>query len=307
MPDTLLCDISEHQATPLDDSYPYRAIIIRSNDGTYRDKRFRQNYAWCVDALNRGKLDFFGVYFVYWPNWQAGEATFWSQVGGELDPRAFVMIDMESWAVGGVPKISGDQSAGANALRESLIAKLGGNRKRVIAYGNQGDLDSLWPDRGDALVNVANYIRLPNVPNMLLHQFTSSASVPPFPGRVDLNTANGHDVPSLMNALGLDTDALEAQGDGQPIDSAADLGGGITQEETEMKLIGATDGFEQVVAGGVYAFTGFTCEYIGDPGILDALVLSHGEPVSMIGADVFRHIQQADANKAALLTGLAVQ
>jgi len=61
--DTLYADVSEWQR-PVDDSYPYRVIAIRSNDGTYQDKNWASNYAWCKRRCDENALVFFIVYFV---------------------------------------------------------------------------------------------------------------------------------------------------------------------------------------------------------------------------------------------------
>ena len=67
--DTLYADVSEWQR-PVDDSYPYRVIAIRSNDGTYRDRNWASNYAWCKSRCDENALVFFIVYFVWRKNWQ---------------------------------------------------------------------------------------------------------------------------------------------------------------------------------------------------------------------------------------------
>ena len=52
MADTLYADVSEWQVG-VNDSYPYPVLCIRSNDGTYRDRRWVNNYGW---GLRNAKL-----------------------------------------------------------------------------------------------------------------------------------------------------------------------------------------------------------------------------------------------------------
>ncbi len=140
MADTLYADVSEWQVS-VNDTYPYPVLCIRSNDGTYRDRRWVNNYSWCLSNTDSGRLTFFIVYFVWRPNWRETVETFKSQVRAP-HPRMAVMLDVESW--GG--QISGDQSAGINAAYDEVGAYVGSTAK-VIGYGNIGDLNSLWPTK----------------------------------------------------------------------------------------------------------------------------------------------------------------
>lgn len=196
MTDTLFADVSEFQ-TYVSDAYPYEIFSFRSNDGTYRDKKFFHNYAWAKSAADRGKIDAFLVYLVWEPNWQQTIQTFFSMVGTP-HPKMVVMIDVESW--GG--RISGNQSAGINAAREAIIKWLGGNRDRVIGYGNQGDLNSLWPTRGDAHVVLAAYGSNPGFSGKIAHQFADNFNTAPF-GPCDINSADGVTPEQFAGILGL--------------------------------------------------------------------------------------------------------
>lgn len=202
--DTLYCDVSEWQV-PCDDSYPHPVICIRSNDGTYRDKKWAGNYDWCRRKTDEGRLTFFQVYFVWRPNWQDAVATLKSQVG-QPHPKMAIMLDVESW--GG--EITGNQSGGINAAFEDLCAWLG-DRRRVIGYGNQGDLDSLWPQRPEGVrLVVAKYSTTrPNYPGQIAHQYTDGQgygsgpqSSPPF-GNCDHNFAYGLDPVQFAAELGI--------------------------------------------------------------------------------------------------------
>lgn len=196
MSDTLWCDISQFQV-PVDDSYPYRWLSFRSNDGNYHDPNFTANLAWCLAAITAGKLDGFIAYVVYDPN-EDWVGTLINMVS-DPHPLMAVMIDVESW--GG--RISGDHSDSINAGRARLTQWLG-TPARVIGYGNMGDLNEIWPNRGDAQVVLAAYDWNPDFPGKIAHQFTSSGNVPPFGSPVDVNSADGYDSAALQHALGLD-------------------------------------------------------------------------------------------------------
>ncbi|MBI3691900.1 MAG: hypothetical protein HY239_14945, partial [Mycolicibacterium aromaticivorans] len=51
MADTLYADVSEWQVG-VNDTYPYPVLCIRSNDGTYRDRRWVNNYGWCLSNVD---------------------------------------------------------------------------------------------------------------------------------------------------------------------------------------------------------------------------------------------------------------
>ena len=55
MADTLYADISEWQVG-VNDTYPYPVLCIRSNDGDYRDRRWVNNYGWCLRNVDSGRL-----------------------------------------------------------------------------------------------------------------------------------------------------------------------------------------------------------------------------------------------------------
>jgi peptidoglycan hydrolase-like protein with peptidoglycan-binding domain len=199
--DTIWSDVSEWQC-PVNDSYPYPVLAIRSNDGTYRDKDFTSNHAWARSALDAGRLKALLIYLVYRPNWSDELNTLESEVGSP-HPRCAVMIDVESW--GG--QIRGDQSAGINNLYQGIGGWLGDCR-RVIGYGNVGDLNGLWPHKPPGIrLIIAAYGSNPDYPGKLGHQFTDGQTadhlfVPPF-GFADVNSADGYDVDAFCAAIGL--------------------------------------------------------------------------------------------------------
>lgn len=196
MADTLFADVSYYQPV-VNDTYPYKFLSFRSNDGTFRDPNFAKNLAWAKASCATGRLEGFIVYFVWRTNWQQTIATLKSMVGTP-HPQMAVMLDVESWS----GKLTGNQSVGINAAREDLIKWLGGNRKRVIGYGNYGDLTGLWAQRGDAKIILANYSSNPAFPNKIAHQFSSTFYVPPF-GKCDINSADGYSPEQFAIALGI--------------------------------------------------------------------------------------------------------
>ena len=113
------------------------------------------------------------------------------------------MIDVESW--GG--QIRGDQSGGINSLYAGTGGWLG-DARRVIGYGNIGDLNGLWPHKPTGIrLIVAAYGSNPDYPGKLGHQFTDGATadhlfVPPF-GFADVNSADGYDIDAFCAAIGL--------------------------------------------------------------------------------------------------------
>src|SRR4051794_26709894 len=72
--DTLFADVSEFQ-NPVNDSYPHPVLSIRSNDGTYRDHKFAQNYGWLRANLDSGRIACGIVYAYCRVNWDATANT----------------------------------------------------------------------------------------------------------------------------------------------------------------------------------------------------------------------------------------
>ncbi|OMC55448.1 hypothetical protein A5747_13280 [Mycobacterium sp. IS-836] len=206
--------MSEHQV-PVDDSYKYEWIAIRSNDGDYRDQKFAQNYAWCVKACDEGwvddqgvfrKLKGFFVYFYWHTNWQTCVDTHRRVVQGVggPHPKMVSMIDAER---GGNPP--GDFSDALNATDDALVSWLGDGR-RVVAYGNTGDLNSMWSNRREDQLIVASYGSNPDFPGKFAHQYTDGGGyggglpegASPF-GNCDMNSADGYSPDALAVALGV--------------------------------------------------------------------------------------------------------
>ena len=79
---------------------------------------------------------------------------------GQPHPRMAVMIDVESWQ----GQITGNQSDGLNKAYQAIADWLG-DRRRVIAYGNRGDLNSLWPYKPDWTSDRSRRLRIkPRLP-----------------------------------------------------------------------------------------------------------------------------------------------
>jgi len=215
--DTLYADVSEWQR-PVDDSYPYRVIAIRSNDGTYRDKNWASNYAWCKRRCDENALVFFIVYFVWRQNWQQTVDTLKNLVG-QPHPRMAVMIDVESWQ----GQIIGNQSDGLNNAYRAVADWLG-DRRRVIAYGNRGDLNSLWPYKPVGLrIVLASYGSNPGYPGKIAHQYTNGEGYggglpevcPPF-GKCCMDSADGLTPEQYATACGIGA-AVEGEPGGNDV------------------------------------------------------------------------------------------
>jgi hypothetical protein len=206
MTDTIYPDVSEFQA-PVNDSFSGQFLVIRSNDGTYQDKNFAQNYQWCVAAANAGKITGFAVYAYWRANWSQTAQTMIDMVTSQGGPHPLMaaMIDLES---GGNP--GGDQSAGVNGMFNQLAQWLG-NPARVFGYANSSDFFSMWQTRPAGLRVVgAGYGSNPNLPGQIAHQYTDGngydAELPqgitPW-STCDMNSADGLSPQQLAQALGL--------------------------------------------------------------------------------------------------------
>ncbi|MDF3281293.1 hypothetical protein [Gordonia sp. N1V] len=214
MTDTLFADISEWQPV-LDDSYPYRWLSIRSNDGTYRDRHFQQNWTIARSWLDSGRLRGLIVYCVYRSNWRDVMTTH-IEMQGEDRPDVVSMVDVESW--GG--QIRSDNSDSINRLVWGLGDWRGphidGRPRRVIGYLNPNDA-RIWRVRPPIGFVIPSYGALPRFPagtddlrrQMIAHQYTNGDGyghgLPEGYGtvRCDMNAANGRDPEQLRIATGI--------------------------------------------------------------------------------------------------------
>ncbi|PKZ63535.1 hypothetical protein CYJ73_20930 [Gordonia terrae] len=215
MADTLFADISEWQP-PIDDSYPYKWLSIRSNDGTYRDRNFAHNWNTARSWLDSGRLRGLIVYCVYRRNWRDVLDTH-RQMQGENRPDVVSMVDVESW--GG--QIAGDNSDPINRLVWGISDWRGphihGRPRRVIGYLNPHDAH-IWPTRPPIGFVVPSYGSRPRftagtrdlAAQMIAHQCTDGQGygngLPEGYGtvRCDMNAANGYDPDQLRAATGID-------------------------------------------------------------------------------------------------------
>jgi hypothetical protein len=218
MADTLFADVSEHQP-PLDESYPYPWLSIRSNDGTYRDHNFRENWDTARRMLDSGKLVGLIVYAVVRPNWEDSLAVH-LDMQGENRPDVVSMADAESWS----GQIVGDHSHEFNSwvwgVSDWRGGAIDGRPRRAIGYLNPND-HSIWPDRPPIGFVVPSYgaaprFDLPGVDlsdlqqQMFAHQYTDGQGyggglpegAPPF-GNCDMNAANGFSPEELAAHLGV--------------------------------------------------------------------------------------------------------
>lgn len=214
MADTLFADISEWQP-PVDESYPYPWLSIRSNDGTYRDHNFRHNWDTARRWLDSGKLRGLIVYAVVRPNWADSLAVHLEMMGHDR-PDVVTMADAESW--GG--QITGDNSDAFNRFvwgaGDWHGPHIDGRPRRTIGYLNPNDAH-IWPTRPPIGWVVPSYGALPQFPpgtndlavNMLAHQYTDGQGygngLPEGWGRIrcDMNAANGRDPEQLRHACGI--------------------------------------------------------------------------------------------------------
>lgn len=222
-PDTLFADVSEFQPV-VDDSYtsatysdrgqdwPYRWISIRSNDGEYVDHHFADNYAWCVNAVNDGRLEGFSVYYVWRPGPGAVHTHMQLLSGaGGPHPKINTEVDVETWRETNNPNPAYDVSPQINSDVDTLATWYGGNRARVIGYGNCSDINTMWPCRpAGLLMRYAAYGNNPDKPDQVAHQYTDDHcyggglpnGVAPF-GNCDMNSADNLAPAQYAAKLGL--------------------------------------------------------------------------------------------------------
>lgn len=206
----IACDVSEWQP-PVSNAYPHDWLIFRACDGTYIDKNAAKNLAWAKAAAKAGRIAGYTVYCVYRPNTPV-VATLMRVIGAP-DPHVTVMVDVESWS----GAIRGNHSS-AITLLATAVARWLGDERRVLVYGNQGDLASIYPNRPDwlQLIVAAYGNQQPHLPNMVGWQYTDgqafrtlAAGLPraskPF-GACDHNLFPGLTATDLATALGVGED-----------------------------------------------------------------------------------------------------
>lgn len=202
-------DVSEHNGRPVDDTMPYPVLAYRVNDGTYLDQEFKVNDTW---ARRQSKLRARIAYVVWprslgWSTWQSTWAVTTGALGTGHQPRLVVMTDVEAW---NRPDLAKDHSADLEALRQAQVAWLNGLRpswqrrwpwralyrsadeRRVIGYGNHGDLATMAPHVRWRYVVLADYSSAPTSRDVqgrrvIARQFTDAGICRPWGRPVDLN------------------------------------------------------------------------------------------------------------------------
>ncbi|WP_231855452.1 hypothetical protein [Tsukamurella pseudospumae] len=209
---TLFADVSEWQP-PLPDDYPYRWVSIRSNDGTYRDRRFEANWATARRMLDDGRLVGAIVYAVVRPNWEETLGVH-LEMQGEDRPDVVTMADVESWS----GQITGDHSDAFNGFVAGASGWRGGTAGerpvRCVGYLNPNDI-GIWPSLPDIPFVVPSFGAPPDfatAPELgrryVVQQYTDGAGhradLPQGYGKVhcDMNIAHGRDPWQLGDVLG---------------------------------------------------------------------------------------------------------
>ncbi|MFC7752987.1 hypothetical protein [Tsukamurella soli] len=201
----------------MDDSYPYQILSIRSNDGTYEDHRFAQNYTWMRAALDSGKLTC-GIVYCYWrTDIAATFQTMQAQIdaNGGLHPKVILMVDLES---GGNPDM--DETTAVDGMID-LMAGWTGDYKRVVLYANRGDFYTMWASYSTRLPQIggtigAGYGSNPQLPGQIAHQYTDGQGdygqglpymCAPF-GACDMNVADNQTAEQFAAACGVGGDDM---------------------------------------------------------------------------------------------------
>jgi hypothetical protein len=191
---TVICpDVSEFQS-PLDSSYARDFVIFRGSFGpSYQDRNFLANANAAASLHAKGTLAGAVIYTVYLPGQVQAQFDFlWRLIGPTPPPwLAGIMIDVEHWG-GTSYSISGDHSREINQLY-GLHAHRMGSWRSVIAYGNQGDLASIYPGRDPRCrVIVAGYssrLTYSNVRGAIGQQYTDGSSKYPTPAGLPRSSA----------------------------------------------------------------------------------------------------------------------
>lgn len=204
---TFWADISQYQPV-VDDSYPHRVLVARSNSGDRTDTNFLANARWAKQALDSGRLDAFGAYYFFWPG-QANcdlHKSLLEQAGLWGHPKVFSMVDVEGAPdAAGNKRIRGDQSFEIN---DEVFRLQGwyGDRRRVIGYLNPTADPDLWATRPiDLKFVVPHYNNSPgnsyDFPGRFAHQYSDRVDCAPF-GPCDANFT-GMNLTELLDMLGI--------------------------------------------------------------------------------------------------------
>jgi hypothetical protein len=136
-------DVSEHQ-TVLDESYDRNFIMFRiANEYARIDYNADTNLSVALKLRSKSfaPIRNFGGYVI--PCISAASDIESAVDDLDFPTDAVIMIDTESW--GGA--VSGNHSDELNQMAEHFRTRQGGRSDLVWGYGNQGDLDGIWPQR----------------------------------------------------------------------------------------------------------------------------------------------------------------
>lgn len=200
-----MADVNQYRPGPLNETYPYSAIMFRACTGTQEDTQFRNFLKESIRQADAGLLDCFGVY-CFWrgpDTWNFMKKL----LGPNPHPKMFIMFDVESGKGSALGEVKGDQSAAVNAAIEDARKYLG-NPARVGGYLNNRADGHLWKIKpgGPWWEMTPDYsapIGKPRWPSQwtIFHQFSDKFPCPPF-GTCDMSFFDGT-MPELLDRLGL--------------------------------------------------------------------------------------------------------
>lgn len=227
--DTVLMDVSDHNPVlnrrVITDWRKWSHwVSFRVCDGNYADQNFKANTAFTIqnDKDIIGKIN----YLVYPPSvndatWHQTLVTFFDATKYQDHKylrKMVAMIDVESWNHRWTTDKSGELNTMYNALwtwlhslrpkwqRETFGIRRffqRADKRRVIGYGNAGDLDTLWRHKPKGMrIVLANYSSNTPYPGEIIHQYSSHYDIPGL-GFVDVNSADGLSPRQLARKLGL--------------------------------------------------------------------------------------------------------
>lgn len=226
--DTLFPDLSDHNERLNDKVIKEwrrwsKWVSFRAVDGTYLDQNFQANASWC----QKNDKEIIGIinYMVYPPSVNNGTvdqtvSAFLARLTSRDHSycrKIVAMIDVESWGRWHADKSNELNAAyhglwiGLNSLRPKWQRNTIGikrffrrvDKRRVIGYGNAGDLNTLWRKKPEGMrIVLANYSSNTKYPGEIIHQFSSHYDIPGL-GFVDINTADGLSPRKLARKLGL--------------------------------------------------------------------------------------------------------
>lgn len=153
---TLWADVSKYQL-PVNNSYAHPFLSYKASQSTTEiDQNCHPNTVWGDHNSGPGlRMVGHQGYLVWYPGNEAAQARLFS-TAVLAGPYFAWMLDVESWS----GSITGDHSVQLVQLAEAMADLFGAQRGEV--YGNQGDLDTIFPTRPHWLkVHKARYSATP--------------------------------------------------------------------------------------------------------------------------------------------------